>query len=468
VVTRKGDNMYNNKEIVEKTKSLIEFGSGFPAQIDGSGWLDSQGHIDKKRGIETWITSRMTHSFSLVQLLSDNRRFNADSKLSEQVRNEQILFFLESGYHGLVGPLRDVTNGGWYSKIDWDGEVVNEAKEAYAHAFVILGSSSLVLATSGINRVKSARLLSCALKIFDKYFWDEKYGMSVDNYPKADWSKKDSYRGINANMHTVEAFLATYDVLKILAAENKANNSVYYSVITDNGKVNQNLYEALGFDLEEKAYDLLNRVNRIVDRVCFQAKSHGWRIPEHYKENWEPDLEYNSDNKDDKFKPYGATVGHGIEWARLITQFALKLPKKQREKYFQTAQNLFKVAVDDGWDKKIGGFIYTTDWEGNPIVKDRMHWVEAEALNTASTLLQFCATEDQEKYYTKWFNLVWKWTKEHLLDETGSWIHQLDENNQISETVWPGKPDVYHALQSYLIPIFSKNFAIASAIKLDI
>ncbi|WP_147374245.1 AGE family epimerase/isomerase, partial [Gardnerella vaginalis] len=31
-------------------------------------------------------------------------------------------------------------------------------------------------------------------------------------------------------------------------------------------------------------------------------------------DQWQADLEYNKDKKDDQFKPYGATPGHGIEW----------------------------------------------------------------------------------------------------------------------------------------------------------
>mgnify|MGYP002247816623 FL=1 len=36
--------------------------------------------------------------------------------------------------------------------------------------------------------------------------------------------------------------------------------------------------------------------------------------------------------------------------------------------------------------------------------------------------------------------------------ENGSWFHQLDEQNHLKGTVWPGKSDLYHALQSTLIP----------------
>ena len=42
---------------------------------------------------------------------------------------------------------------------------------------------------------------------------------------------------------------------------------------------------------------------------------------------------------------------------------------------------------------------------------------------------------------------------EYLFDrERGSWHHQLDAQNRVIGTVWPGKPDLYHAVQATLIP----------------
>lgn len=55
---------------------------------------------------------------------------------------------------------------------------------------------------------------------------------------------------------------------------------------------------------------------------------------------------------------------------------------------------------------------------------------------------------------------------EKVLDHVnGSWFHQLDENNQVKGTVWPGKPDIYHALQATLIPYSRVDMSIARAVK---
>ena len=53
-----------------------------------------------------------------------------------------------------------------------------------------------------------------------------------------------------------------------------------------------------------------------------------------------------------------------------------------------------------------------------------------------------------------------------MLDHVnGSWFHQLDRNNQVIGTVWPGKSDLYHAVQATLIPYYDPSLSIAPAVK---
>ncbi len=55
--------------------------------------------------------------------------------------------------------------------------------------------------------------------------------------------------------------------------------------------------------------------------------------------------------------------------------------------------------------------------------------------------------------YAAWYATWWDFAERHLIDrQDGSWHHELDPGNQPAATVWPGKPDVYHALQATLIP----------------
>ena len=74
-------------------------------------------------------------------------------------------------------------------------------------AFVILAASSGVLAD-----VPGAKeLLDDALALYDLRFWNEEEGLSCDTW-NTEFTVLDDYRGLNANMHTVEAFLAAADV----------------------------------------------------------------------------------------------------------------------------------------------------------------------------------------------------------------------------------------------------------------
>ena len=396
----------NQKFLQDVRDGLLSFGHQFPSPGGSSYYLGDDGTPWKDRNRETWITSRMTHVYSIGSMLG----------------HEGSEALADAALKGLRGELHDDQNGGWYAGLTKDNEIV-PTKQCYAHAFVILAASSGVLAC----REGAAELLKDALALYDLRFWNEKEGLSCDTW-NTEFTELDSYRGLNANMHTVEAFLAAADV----------TGDEKYRV----------------------------RAGRIIDRVLIWAKDNNWRIPEHFSSDWVPDLECNKDRPDDQFKPYGATPGHGIEWARLITQWALSTYKEDKAgaaPYIEAAENLYNRAVADAWNADgEPGICYTTDWNGKPVVHDRMHWTLAEAINTSSVLFH---VTDNEKYAADYAEFM-KYLDEKVLDHVnGSWFHQLDRENNLLETVWPGKADIYHALQATLIPYYAPGLSIAVAVK---
>ncbi len=392
-----------NKDFLKECReNLLAFGHRFPSPGGGSYYLGDDGTPWKDRPRETWITSRMLHVYSIGNMLG----------------HEGSDALAEAALKGLKGELNDKENGGWYAGLTGDGEVL-PTKQCYAHAFVILAASSGLLA--GIDGAEE--LLHEAIRIYDKYFWDEELGLSVDTWNTA-FTELDSYRGVNANMHTVEAFLAAADVLK------------------------------------DEKYRV--RAGRITDRVIEWAKNNDYRIPEHFSSDWKPNLECNKEKPDDPFKPYGATPGHGIEWSRLIVQWAFStesISEDKRSEYYAVAEKLYNRAVEDAWNADgAPGICYTTGWDGKPIVHDRMHWTLAEAINSSAVLYRIT---QNEKYY-KDYEAFMSYLDECVIDHVkGSWFHQLDQNNQLLTTVWPGKSDLYHALQATLIPY---NTAIGTSI----
>ena len=383
-----------NKEFAkELCENLLSFGHRFVSEEGGAYYLGDDGTPWKDRPRETWITCRMAHVYSIGELLGH--------KGSAQL--------VDSALRGLLGELHDDKNGGWYAGIAADGKNL-PTKQCYAHAFVILAACSASL----IHADGAQDLLKEALATYDRYFWNEEEGLSVDTW-NTEFTELSDYRGINANMHTVEAFLAAADVLK------------------------------------DEKYRV--RAGRIINHVIEWAAGNEWRIPEHFTKEWKADLELNRDKPDDPFKPYGATPGHGIEWARLITQYALSAfgnDKDKTSKYIVAAEQLYDRAITDAWSADgAPGICYTTDWSGKPVVHDRMHWTLAEAINTAAVLYRVTGSDR----YAKDYAMFMEYLDEKVLDhKTGSWFHQLDQNNNLIGTVWPGKSDLYHAVQATLIP----------------
>ncbi len=399
------DTPENKAYLQAMVQELLGFAVRFPSPEGCAYYLKDDGAPWLEKNLDSYENSRMVHSYSMGKLLG----FPGSEAL------------VQAGLKGLLGAMRDKVSGGWYNSLNPDHTPL-PGKLCYAHAFVILAASSAVLA----GQEEAKQLLQEAMAFFEEKFWDEAEGMTYDNW-NTEFTVLDEYRGINANMHSVEAFLAASDV------------------------TGEEIWR--------------NRAGRIIDRVLVWAEANSWRIPEHYTSDWTPDLECNADKPDDQFKPYGATPGHGLEWARLITQWALSTYPGQPEKsgkYVSAAENLFLRAVADGWNADgAPGVVYTTDWEGKPIVHDRMQWTLAEAINTAAVLYRVTGKQVYADRYAEFLQYLDEKVHDH---ENGNWIHQLDQNNCKLETVWPGKPDIYHALQSMLIPYCEPSLSVAVAI----
>lgn len=356
---------------------------------------------------ELWITCRMTHVYALGALLG----------------RPGSAALVDHGLAAIDGLFRDVEHGGWFAEVNADGTPHDSAKAAYPHAFVVLATASATAA----GRPGASALLAEALAVSEQRFWDDAAGMAVESWDRT-FTELDGYRGVNANMHTVEAYLAAAGV---------TGDRVW-----------------------------LDRAVRVITRVVHTfARENDWRIPEHFDSSWTADLEYNVDEPAHPFRPYGATIGHWLEWARLTLHARAALAVAGDEPpawMLEDAVALFDAAVREGWAVDgAPGFVYTVDWEGRPVVRERMHWVVAEAIGTAAAL--FAATGEQR--YDDWYATWWDYAGQYLIDrEGGSWWHELGTGNTVSRTVWQGKADLYHAVQATLIPRLPLTPALAPAL----
>ena len=367
--------------------ALLAFARGSRV-AGGFAWLDAGGRPDPARGLPLWITARMTHVFALAALLGRPE----DGELADH------------GVQALATTFADRDHGGWWSEVR-DGKPAGERKEAYPHAFVLLAASSARIA----GRPGAPALWGAAAEVVAGRFWREEEGAFAESFAR-DWTDPEPYRGANANMHMVEACLAAADA---------SGDPVW-------------------------AGRALRTAERIVHR---EARAHGWRVVEHFDADWRPLPGYNEDAPRDPFRPFGVTPGHGLEWARLLVHLRAALPDPPAW-LLEAARGLFARALRDGWQEPPGGIVYTTDLHGAPVVRDRFHWVVAEAIAAAAVL--HAATGEQGD--ADWHRRGLAFAREHLADpERGSWHHELDTDLRPASRTWEGKPDVYHAFQALLL-----------------
>ena len=201
---------------------------------------------------ELHSTTRLVHSYALAQLAGRSDRAGII---------DQGMEFLWNGH-------RDRDHGGYLWSVDGKG-ALEGTKLAYGHVFVLLAASSAKM----VGHPDADRLLSDITEVLDRHFWDTKTGLFRDEFTR-DWQVFSTYRGMNANMHGVEALLAAHEA-------------------TGEG-------------------EFLSRAGGILRFfIGGQAAGNGWRIPEHYDADWRPDHGYSGNPM---FRPAGTTPATASRW----------------------------------------------------------------------------------------------------------------------------------------------------------
>lgn len=309
---------------------------------------------------------------------------------------------------------RDQKYGGYFWSFDVDGPVERD-KLAYGHAFVLLAAASAKL----VGHPDADRLIADVSEVLEGRFWRPGVGASAEEFHE-NWTTFSDYRGQNSNMHLTEALMAAF--------------------------------EATG----ERGY--LEKAESIATLILGRhAAAADWRVPEHYRADWTVDPEYRGS---DMFRPFGYTPGHALEWARLALQL-WALGERRLTWLTDASQNLFGQALAQGWDRERGGLYYTIEYDGSPRIRDRLWWPICEGIGAA----RFLAALDGSGPYEAWYRRLWDFAARRLIDRrNGGWFAELDQSLQPVARYFVGKPDIYHALQACLIPLYPANSSLAYAI----
>lgn len=280
------------------------------------------------------------------------------------------------------------------------GDVIEDARAmAYGHAFVMLAAAWAH--RLGIDGAKQT--IDDVWQLMENLFYEPSHNAYAD---ERDSSLKQllSYRGQNANMHSVEALLAAF--------------------------------EATG----NRRY--LDRAAKVAHKFCVElAASAEGQIWEHYTTDWQHDWTYNIDKPDDLFKPWGFQPGHQLEWAKLLLQLDAHSPATWHR---HTATSLYDTAMTRGWDDLYGGLVYGYAPDGGFSDANKYFWVHAEAIAAAWRLYAITG----EARYKADYHRLWDWSWAHLIDhENGAWFRITDRQGQWVEPYKSpaGKVD-YHTM----------------------
>ena len=366
---------------------VLTFALGSIRPDGGFHHLDGDGRPYPDRGPQLFLTARMAY----VSALGVRHGVPGSGEL------------LDHAMASLVGLHADRVHGGWLSEPGHETR-----KMTYDHVHVGLAAATAMT----VGHPGAQALLEQVAEVVDARLWDADAEALRESFAP-DWSDSEDYRGANANMHGLEAFLAMGDA---------TGDAVWHR---------------RGLSIAE----------RLIDGA---AREQGWLLPEHFTVDWTPLPDYNRDEPNHPFRPYGATFGHSLEWARFLLQLDASPLVGSPAWLVESAEALTRRALDGGWglDGR-PGLVYTVDWDGSPVADVRLHWPVCEGIQTSAVLLR----RTGDAHWDAWYRRLWDHAARWFVDERGTWRNELDGQMQEAGTIWPGRPDVYHSAGAYVTPL---------------
>ena len=280
-----------------------------------------------------------------------------------------------------------------------DNQPEDMTQQAYGYAFVLLAYSAAHKAglPHCLEKIEQTR------QLLEERFWQAEYGLYADEISAT--GELSAYRGQNANMHLCEAMIAAYEACS------------------------------------EQQY--LDRARLIAGNIAGrQADLTSGLVWEHYREDFQPDWDYNRDDPKNLYRPWGFQPGHQTEWSKLL----LMIHRHQPEQWLvDKAVFLFDQAWQKSWDQEKGGLIYGFSPEGKWCDDEKYFWVQAESFAAAAMLHEV----SRENRFLEYYQQLWQYSWQHMIDhQYGAWHRVLSRDNQMlsNEKSAAGAKCDYHTL----------------------
>lgn len=347
-------------------------------------FVDPQDKMIVTQARHTWTPSKAAHFFP------------DDSRYTEAAWH---------GYKFLKDVMWDKQYGGYFTTRSQQGDISDyrgyfEEKRTYGNAFGIYALAALYELT------KEKEVLDFAIEGFD---WIEKHAYDPVNggyyqfmtregkyfgpeeikTTKASDAVEAGFKDQNSSIHLLEAYTELYNVWK-------------------DEKLKSRLFELLTL-IRDKITTDLGYMNLFFDQ------------------NWNP-VSFRELGEEERKKNYNldhVSFGHDYETAFLLLEASYTLGLKDDIKTLQTAKKMMNHAIENGFDKTVGGFYeagyyFKGSNKCSIIIDTKNWWAQAEALNA---LLLFSRIFPEERKYYDHFLKQLDYVDKYILDhEYGGWF----------------------------------------------
>jgi mannobiose 2-epimerase len=288
---------------------------------------------------------------------------------------------VESGSEYLINHFWDHTHGGWYWQCGLDGTIHDRHKDAYGHAFAILGLSHAYGCTRAtILRESMLDTWEILGDRFRDHFGGYRWRMTESFEPA------EQVKSQNPIMHLFEALMAAGTAGEVPELLSEARNTGDF---------------------------VLNKLVRQNDR----------RLPEVYDDEWQ-EMAAKSDWETTGGPLSGGRldIGHAFEWAFLAASASeLGFPA-----YYRSYANSFiGYGLALGFDWQAGGIYSPASPNGRLMSKRKGWWEQCEA---ARALLHFAAQYGRDDLVEA-LELTLNFVSRNLIDSKhGGWYEGVDEH----------------------------------------